>query len=136
MKTTGLTFVFALALGVSSYGQGSVSFANTTATRVCLYPGGFVPVGSTYLAEFSYAPDGTAPGEFDSAAIRLGAATGFGPAPGLFSGGNRTAPTATPGGFGLFQVRVWPSAFGTDYRSVIGSGNPTAVVGASAIVRV
>src|SRR5262245_53903914 len=102
MKTTGFTVLLALAFGSSIYAQGTVAFLNNSRSRVCLFPDTFVPVGSTFLAELMYAPDGTAPGEFDAIAVRLGGSAGFAPLPGYFYGGNRTAPTATPGGFGMF----------------------------------
>jgi hypothetical protein len=121
------------------YSQGTVAFVNDPSTRVYLESGDPVPVGNTFSAELMAAPDGTA--NFDAMAVRVGAPVFFGgssgTSPGIFNGGARTALNITPaGGFGLFQVRVWETAFGTSYADVVASGNLQARVGKSNIVRV
>lgn len=117
------------------HAQGTVSFANNTSTRVFL-PGGTTacPTNAGYRAELVYAPDGTALDLFDAVALRLGADTPVGfPAPGFFFGGARTAPTTTPGGFGLFQVRVWNPSHAPDWRTAAFNN---FCVGTSAIMRI
>ena len=125
----------------SSHGQGSVAFGNNISTRVYMTnPDGtttLVPVGNRFLAELVFAPDGTAPGEFGTTAVRLGAPASFGPVPGVFNGGGRTAAGVQPsGGFGLFQVRVWESAAGPDYVTAVATGNPQYQAGTSLIMRI
>ena len=138
MKTFLGFVLVALLAAVSANGQGSVNFANNTSTRVYYYTAGgftFIPVGSQFTAELVFAPDGTPTGAFDSAATRVGATTIFGPIPGVFQAGNRTVASITPaGGYGLFQVRVWSTASGSDYRTAL--LDPGALVGTSAILRV
>lgn len=133
---TGLLIVLGLFTTVCAFAQGTVAFANNSSTRVCLFSGGFVPVGSTFQAELMFAPDGTAANMFDAVAIRLGAAANFGPIAGTFLGGTRTAPTSTPGGIGLFQVRVWETAYGTSYNDIIFRGDFRARIGKSDVIRV
>lgn len=124
----------------SARAQGTVAFQNSSLTRVYYYgPSGFtfIPPGSLFSAELMYAPDGTPAELFDAVAVRVGAPTAFGGSvmiPGIFQGGNRTAPITPAGGFGLFQVRVWETAYGTDYASMLASGNGQA--GVSTILRV
>jgi hypothetical protein len=140
MKKLLLITALAGITAVSAFGQGSVNFANNSATRIWYETGTgttFVPIGTRFTAELVYAPDGTAAGEFESSAIRVGGTTTFGPVPGLFSGGGRTAPGITPaGGFGLFQVRVWETAAGADYREAILRGDAQYQAGTSGILRV
>jgi hypothetical protein len=134
----------AIILTLNLYAQGTVNFANNSSTPVYLdYIGGpLVPAGSTYSVGLYYAPDGYTD---ESMFIMLGAATGFtvqAPSGGIFLGGTRTASTITPGGFGMFQVRGWTSAYGTSYEAALYAGGtylPGAVpnrVGKSSIIRV
>ena len=129
-----------LLLGCSishSYAQGTVNFANLSTSRVTRMDGTFVTASDGIRAELVYAPDGTSPALFDSIAIRLGMDVAVGvPVAGAFNGGTRTAPTATPGGHGLFQVRAWSGWAGPDYRSALATGNPNVWYGQSAILRV
>ena len=111
-------------------------FANNTATRV-FQPDGTTPMPASagFRAELVYAPDGTALNLFMLSAIRLGSDTSVGtPIAGLYSGGARTAPTATPGGFGLFQVRIWNQADGASWLEAC--PKPNALVAESAIMRI
>src|SRR2546422_5875541 len=107
MKKAFLTAVLSLVAALGSYGQGTVNFANSFATRVFLEDGMPVPAGSTFLAELMFAPDGTPLATFDAVAVRLGRAANFGGglgAPGVFQDGARTAVQISPGGgFGFFQ---------------------------------
>jgi hypothetical protein len=139
MKTILIIIASALLTSFNLCGQGSVLFQNSAPTRVFLFDGSPVPVGSTYVAELIFAPDGTALSSFYMVAMRLGATTTFGGSlgvAGLFQGGTRIAPTAIAGGFGLFQVRVWDTAYGADYCTAVESGNPNSQHGRSAILRV
>ena len=141
MKKLLLISALAVVAAVSSYGQGSVTFANSGTTSRVWYeaqPGAtttWAPLGSQFTVELVYAPDGTPTTAFDGAATRVGATTTFGPQAGLFSGGGRTVTGITPaGGFGLFQVRVWETSMGADYREA--SLRSGAHVGASQVLRV
>jgi hypothetical protein len=60
---------------------------------------------------------------------------GFG-IPGVFNLGTRTAPTATPGGFGWFMVRAWETAFGSTYEQALQNAFNVALVGQSEPFRV
>jgi hypothetical protein len=136
-----ILLVFGLVVTTSAcLGQGSVNFQNSTTTRVYLCDGTPVPAGNRFNAELMYAPDGTPSYAFDVVATRVGAPASFGGSlmiPGIFVGGGRTVQTITPpGGFGLFQVRVWETAFGRDYSSAILSGDPRQNAGKSGIIRV
>lgn len=138
MKNLILTSVVVLA-AVSSYGQGTVVFRNSSATRVMQnsflgYPWGGggplfpVPEGR---AELLWAPVGSAdPYLFTpvGAPAIIGA-----PLLGLFSGGIRTIPGIPPGSTVAAMVRVWlgsnPSfdqAFGWGISPIftIDTGNP------------
>jgi hypothetical protein len=139
MKKLLLITALAAVASLSAYGQGSVSFANNNATRVILQnPDGtttFVPVGNRFTAELVFAPDGTPASAFTAAATRLGNTASFSPVAGLFNGGGRTATgVVPPGGFGLFQVRVWETASSADYLDAIGRG--VGYAGQSEILRV
>ena len=138
MKTYAPIILVALLAGLNVRGQGSVVFANNSATRVYLITSTGstpVPAGSQFNAELVFAPDGTPTAAFDAVATRVGAAITFF-SPGLFNGGGRTAQFITPaGGFGLFQVRAWETAGGNSYNDVVIRGGPYGV-GESAILRV
>lgn len=139
MKKILLIGALALVAAVSSYGQGSVGFANAgTSSRVWYedQPGAvttWLPLGARFTAELMFAPDGTTA---EAAFTRVGATTTFGPQAGLFNGGGRTVTSGItpPGGFGMFQVRVWETSFGNDYDTV--SRINGAHAGKSGIIRV
>jgi hypothetical protein len=144
MKIISIIVSF-VAATVHSNAQGSVSFSNlaspiSSSPRVFIQTDAgttFVPAGSQFSAELVFAPDGTTQHAFAQVATRVGAATSFSPFPGIFIGGNRTVAAITPaGGFGLFQVRVWETAGGSDYRSAITTGQRNIRAGTSAILRV
>jgi hypothetical protein len=135
MKKLFVALVLAISAVTNAFSQGSVVFSNAGGQPVVCANGSRIPVGSTYQAELMYAPDGTATLDYDYMAIRIGAPANFGPVAGFFSGGGRTIDSITPaGGFGLFQVRVWATAFGRNYDEVVAFGFGDA--GKSAIVRV
>jgi hypothetical protein len=125
-----------LLSAVHLFAQGSVVFSNTGGPPVIYNNGTRVPVGSSHQAELMYAPDGTSPADFATMAVRQGNAANFGPTTGFFSGGGRTVDSITPpGGFGLFQVRVWQTAYGTSYQDAI-NHSLLVGIGKSAIIRV
>jgi len=146
MKKLLLISALAALTSLSSYGQGSVTFANTSTSLVRLKDGTAVPrnaVGGTYVAELLYAADGSVPfgnptadAAFGAVATRVGATASFStPAAGVFSGGGRTITSITPpGGFGLFQARVWDTRAGTTFQEA--ALNTQMELGYSAVVRV
>lgn len=139
MKKLLLITALAAVASLSAYGQGSVNFANSTATRVILRDASgattFVPTGTRFTAELVFAPDGTPTDAFTQAATRVGATASFFPTAGQFNAGGRTAAgVVPPGGFGLFQVRVWETASSVDYIDAKVRG--VGFTGESGILRV
>jgi hypothetical protein len=136
MKALALIGVLLLSTA-HIFAQGSVVFSNSGGTAITLSSGRSVPIGSAYQVELMYAPDGTATRDFDSMAVRVGAPANFGPTPGFFSGGGRTINSIQPaGGFGLFQVRGWETAYGNSFNEVCALQNANAELAKSGIVRV
>lgn len=138
-----LISALAVLATLSTYGQGSVNFANTSTQPVRLSTGAAVPTGlsgGTYVAELLYAADGgsTDAASFGNTAIRIGGTTTFNtPTAGVFNGGGRTITQITPaGGFGLFQVRVWNSQAGSSYDLHKANTSTAFELGYSAVVRV
>ena len=89
--------------------------SSTLVTNLCT-AGPALPDGGL-VAGLYYAPDGaTNPAAF----TLLPQAVPFGRRAGEFHGGVRLLPATTPrGGFALLQVRVWESAFGGTYVSLV-----------------
>jgi hypothetical protein len=119
----------ALGPGPDPPGQGTVIFANNPSSGVTnLVTLGPVPAGTTFKAALYCAADGVLD---ESQFVQIGPAVGFF-APGLFFGGARTSiPAIPPGGWGMFQVRVFEAAFGATYEEVSCRG----LVAESSIVR-
>jgi hypothetical protein len=137
MKTIFIIAALAVCGSAHCFGQGSIIISNSGGQPVICQDGTRIPVGTTFMVEAVYAPDGTSSADFDAMATRIGGVGGFGPTPGFFSLGGRTIDQIQPpGGFALIQVRVWSSAHGTSYNHVLASGNPNASLGKSGIVRV
>jgi len=143
MKKLLLTSALAIIATLSSYGQGSVNFANTTGSLVRQADGTAAPrnaAGGFYAVELLWAADGTPTTDatFGLVGTRVGATTTFNtPNAGVFSGGGRTVQGITPaGGFGLFQVRVWDTRAGADYDAAMASGNSSLQAGYSSVIRV
>lgn len=94
-----------------------------------------VEAGSAFRAALYFAPDGVTD---ESQFFQLGNPAGF-PQPGYFSGGTRSAPTGR-GGFGMFQVRAWETAYGSTYEQAVANTTPQngrlALAGKSGIMRV
>lgn len=143
MKKMLLISALAVIATLSSYGQGSVNFANTSTQPIRLSTGAAVPTalsGGTYVAELLYAPDGgsTDADAFGASAIRVGGTATFAtPTAGVFNGGGRTITQITPaGGFGLFQVRVWNSQAGATYDAHKANSSTAFELGYSGVIRV
>ena len=137
MKTIVLSVMLCSA-SVSLRAQGTVNFANDDrpahlVTNFCtLQP---VVAGTTFMAALYFAPDGTLD---ESQFQQLGPSTGF-VFPGIFSGGTRTAPVTPIGAPGLFQVKVWETAFGSTYEEALAAppqNGRIALLGKSTILRV
>lgn len=119
---------------MSAWAQGTVLFSNSGLPPVYVCDETslhLAPAGSTFQVALYYAPDGVLD---ETQFIQLGSAANFGPVPGFFSGGGRTAPTAIAGDWGMFQVRGWERAYGATYEQA--SMDPQARVGKSHIFRV
>jgi hypothetical protein len=141
MKKLLLTSALAVLATLSSFGQGSVNFANTSTQPVRTRSGAAVPTalqGGTYIAELLYAADGTPATDatFGLVGTRVGGTVGFAtPQAGVFNGGGRTVTSITPpGGFGLFQVRVWDTRAGATFEEAMTSTQHE--LGYSSILRV
>jgi hypothetical protein len=141
MKTL-LSVAFGFVAGGHLFAQGTVNFLNASSSAVTnALTGARLPTGTTFKVALYYLPDSsTVPTlrDFDRAGIILDPSSGFF-APGLYNGGTRTAPTATPGGFGWFQVRAWETAFGTSYEHALCSppqNGRTPLIGTSNIIKV
>lgn len=97
-----------VAAVTSSYGQGTVTFANN-ASALVTENGAPAPVGYNVALYWS----ATNPGD-DLGALTPIATANIAPVPGRFSGGVVTTPTATPGGgTAWFQVRAWQNGVPT-----------------------
>jgi len=129
----------ALAVVGTSYGQGTVGFANAGASAVSNSVAGGRVVAAAFKVSLYYLPfvsDSLVPttGDFDGVQP---VATSTLYAPGLYNNGGasvRVDAITTPGGIGWFQVRAWETAFGADYATasrVLG-----ALVGTSNIMKV
>ncbi len=127
----------AVLAAVDVYAQGVVTFLNNRITSPVIYlnTGQPMMVGSTFQAGLYYAPD-SATTPYMEDMIQLGRPANFVPAPGMFSGGNRTTPADTaPGAYAWFQVRVWETAFGASYEAAVWS-DPKYVDGVFRAARV
>jgi hypothetical protein len=129
-----LITVAAVLSALNMYGQGTVNFQNGTGNRVYVDSTSGTAAAAGYAVGLYYAADGITD---ESMFVQLGGSAAI--TGGIFVGGNRTAPTATPGGFGMFQVRGWTTAYGTSYESGLSAGSQGGganKVGKSNIVRV
>lgn len=137
MKKTLVTMMAAIAVAASSYGQGTVTFANGT-TSLIQVNGVTATAGANAKVELLWAPIGvTDIGQFQV----LGAIVNVGtPTAGRFSGGNRTVPAGSgatgiaAGASANFIVRGF---VGTDYATAairgftpaftVDTGDPTTI---------
>jgi hypothetical protein len=130
---TVLLFGLVLSASARLQGQGTVNFSNVGAPVTNVLTMQRVPAGTAFSVALYYGPDGT---PADASLIQIGARGGF-VSPGIFLLGTRTTPATTPpGGFAVFQVRVWESRFGSTYEEAIRNPNQLALVGRSACLRV
>ena len=128
---------------INMFAQGTVNFANNSATAVTNSVTGLRVIAGTtapmnqFVAGLFYAPDtgGGAPAESAMAQI---ATTTISPVAGLIQGGKVTTPlTTAPGAKAYFQIRVWETAFGSwDNAQTAVVGGKNAIAGASAILLV
>lgn len=137
-KLTCLIVIAATA--VTSYGQGKVSLANSTATAITnsqnsakIDKNGF----KVSIYSLPWTSDSAVPttADFDANGVVAGSTTLF--ANGLFNNGGAfvVAPNISPaGGMGWFQVRAWELAFGTDYSTA--ATRIGALVGTSNVIKV
>jgi hypothetical protein len=127
----------ALSICAQGFGQGWVPFCNqgqnayvsNALTRAR------VVAGSSFQAALYYAPDGVTT---ESSFIQIGSSVGFAAA-GIFIGGTRTAPTPTPGGWAMLQVRVFEAAYGSSYEQALVAdpqNGRRALTGKSNILRI
>lgn len=136
MKTLLVIPLLALSIQIAS-AQGLVSFQNNNATRVVNgLTGEPLPVGPEFLVGLYYGDDGVMD---DSQYVQIGSTIMINVRAGVFAGGNLLAPTREPGGWGMFQVRVWEAAFGTTYDEAVAAdpqGGRRALAGKSNMIRV
>lgn len=134
---TGLLALLSLpCLCISLYGQGgTVSFANNSSTAVTdMHTGQRVPSGSVFKATLYVAPDGTTD---DSQFVAVPGDATF-VLPGIFNGGSRTIYGYPPGSYVMLQVRVWETAYGSNYESAAAAppmNGRTALIGKSVRMR-
>jgi len=142
MKKTVATILTAAALVGSAYAQGTVTFNNSATSLVNKWTSMtdptpvVMPVGGGHV-ELLWAATGTTDVTlFSSVSI-----TDFHTAPGRFSGGAVTVPTAVAGGGAAFVIRGWTGSSltwagingATDMQgyssifSLAATGNPTTV---------
>jgi hypothetical protein len=132
----------------SVYGQGTINFANSSATAVTNTTTMQRVVGGTaFRVAIYWLPATGSPAEtnnppttadFDAQLVGLHE-VGFA-APGIYAPGSRTIPTSSPGAFVWVQIRAWEQAFGTSYAAVLANNTPQGgrlgIAGTSNIFRV
>jgi hypothetical protein len=134
MKKLLITAAAVLAT-LNMFAQGTVNLANNSATAVYVDSvGGTTKAGNTYSAGLYYAPDGTT----DESLFTLLAPSAAVIGSGIYNAGARTAPITTPGGMGMFQVRVWTTSLGQTYEDayLAGLAGGNGKMGKSNLVRV
>ena len=137
LTTVCVLLSFGLPTRCSS--QGTVIFSNFGAPGAVTDGLSGLPaeVGTTFSVGLYFAQDGiTDPSQF----LQIGPAIHIMFSPGYFYGGTYTAPTSQPGGFGMFQVRVWETSFGSTYEQAAANPAPQngrlALAGESGMLRV
>jgi hypothetical protein len=135
-----MLFLFVgLTLPRCGRGQGTVYFTNAGAPGAVRngLTGQGAEAGTTFSVTLYFAQDGI----IDAAQLlQIGPAIHMNGSPGYFGGGIYTAPTLTPGGYGMFQVRVWETSFGSTFEQAVANTTPQngrlALAGESGILRV
>lgn len=106
----------AIVAAASVHAQGTVAFANAGASAVTnITTQARIPVGTAFHVALYYLADQAATpttSDFDQRGIVLAGDAVFPQFAGIFNGGTKTAPTATPGALGWFQVRAWEYLYG------------------------
>ncbi len=127
------------ALPTRCQSQGTVGFSNFGAPGAITSGLTGLPaeVGTTFSLALYFAQDGiTDPGQL----VQVGPAIHINVSPGYFFGGSYTAPVVPPGGFGMFQVRVWETSFGSTFEQAVANSTVQsgrlALAGESGIMRV
>lgn len=140
-------FTTVLVAAVSAYGQGKVTFANSTATSISNSLTSAKVVAAQFKVSLYYLPwtsDSQVPSNDDfNTAGRVASTTAF-LASGIFNNGGALAIAdgITPvGGNGWFQVRAWEVAYGATFDAAMGNTTQVvpgrlALVGTSNIVKI
>src|SRR6266446_3360799 len=98
--------------------QGTVVFSNGGAPGPIMngLTGLRAEVGTTFSVGLYFAQDGVT----DAAQlVQIGSAIHINFLPGYFYGGEYTEPVVPAGGYGMFQVRVWETSFGSTYEQAV-----------------
>lgn len=149
MKKANLIIALALGIaGTQAYGQGTINFANNSASRITnSLTMANVVAGSTFRVQLYFEHDDPVAPAMDQmiSLATIGpshassAPGNISPAAGLFGAGTRTSP-APLGGFGWYQVRCWETAFGATYEQAVANtvtqNGRLALAGFSNIIRV
>lgn len=140
MKKTLIIGMVTFVAGLSSYGQGTVNFANAGASISNVLTMAPVVAGNTFNVALYWLPDqATPPTTADFLPNTVAKTTNF-LAAGIVVGGTVRMEGITPaGGFGWFQVRAWETAYGSTYEDVLRSapqGGRPGLAGTSNIIRV
>src|SRR5260370_957214 len=134
-----VAFIFSnLVLPNRSSSQGTLNFSNYGAPGAITNGLTGLPaeVGTTFSVALYFAQDGIS----DAAQlVQIGPAVHLRFWAGYFDGGTYRVPTLPAGGFGMFQVRVWETAFGSTYEQAVASSTPQngrlGLAGESGILR-
>lgn len=139
MKTLLPIALIALSSALNLCAQGTVTFANSSSSVVTNgLTGSAVASSAGCKVALFAAVDGTTDEALFtqvSGTVSLGT-----PASGRYSGGTVTSSPVVPAGaYGMFQVRAWESAYGTNYASAAAAlpmNGRSALLGKSSIIRV
>jgi len=118
-----ITTLAASAIAVTAFAQGTVDFKSTSGVYITnSLTSARAVAGTTFQVALYYAPytgSDEVPANFYETAQQIGAVGNIFPGAGLWNAGVRTAPTATIGGMGWFQVRAWEKAYGNTYEAAV-----------------
>lgn len=145
MKKTIVVGIAALAMVAgSTYGQGTVSFANASTSKITRQDTGAnvanSPAGG-WKAQLYWLPGDVVNPGTEAFTVKAGNMANIGvPVAGQFSGGTITIPTTTAGAEVWIQVKAWEYAFGTTYEAAVANRTPQngrlALAGTSNIFKV
>jgi hypothetical protein len=137
MKTLLTAIVATITYVQLAHGQSDVIFANNVASAVTnSLTGQRPPVDPIFAIALYVAPDGTT----NEAALVEIARTIFA-SPGRFNAGSvyYALGIVSPGGYGIFQVRIWETNYGNTYDAAIAAGpqnGRTSLRGKSILMRI